>query len=657
MSLRTRRGLSLLASLMFVAAACQPGATQPPTSPGSPGTSPTGGATGAAEQTLTYALDGDMSLLTNALSDVPTAEAAQWLYSAIYRYDAALTPVPDLAKEPAKISADGLTWTITLVDNAYFSDGGNVTADDVVFTYEIAKSPNCRFNPSVCLADFLDSVTKIDERTVEFKLKQKYAPFATVNLPGIFIDSKKAVEASYAKFQSGQQNVTAAEVKALADKAGAEGADLGALAPEMEALLQKAGLTLPDKATFVGEDGSPDAAAYGTALSGILADLNATFAAPEADKVAAAYPLLDIGRSPVGSGPFKLETFRPGQDLTFVANDKYHFGKPQISRMFLPIIKNDVAAANALKSGSVDWKFSLTADAYSALKDDPNIKFAEYPDFGNFEIQFNLREGRLFADKALRQAMAWCIDKEATVQAATNGQGIAIYGDIPPASWAYNPNVEKYQPRDVAKAKSLIEGAGWTLGSDGIYEKGGKKLSTEVLVRAGKEDRIKFMQLTADQVKECGMELKVKEADFQAVLIPMLTTFPHIPAGSKEPFDAYFGGWGTGFDPDPYSLFHSSQCTTKEKPDLNNYGCFKNAEADKLIEDGLVELDQAKRAEIYKRFEEIVAEELPYLFAWSDIAREALAKSVNSTGGEFTPENMDTPTFFWEMEKITNIKQ
>ena len=80
----------------------------------------------------------------------------------------------------------------------------------------------------------------------------------------------------------------------------------------------------------------------------------------------------------------------------------------------------------------------------------------------------------------------------------------------------------------------------------------------------------------------------------------MLTTFPHINAAdpaSGKPFDAYFGGFCTSYDPDPFSLYHSSQCSTAEAAGLPTTSiCYKNPDVDKLIEEGLTTFDQAKRA-------------------------------------------------------------
>ncbi len=624
------------------------------------------------ESSLIYAIDGEISYLSNANSDVPSAEAVQWLYNGLFMYDDTLTPVPDLAAGPWQISEDGLTWTIALKDNAYFQPTGEqLTAQDVVFTYQLANSPNCRFNPDTCLGfvtvtpegatepiNVLQDVKAIDDFTIEFTLADKYAPFATT-ASTLQINSKKAVEEAFAAFQEQTADVNAADVDALLASIAAEkeanaesetGPDLAQFQADAEALLAAADLSLPDQASFAAEDGSLDVTAYVEALEVELQNLSLVLSSTEIDQIAAAYPLLSTSRAPVGSGPFYVTEFRPGQDITAKRNDLYHWGPPAFDTLYMPIIKDDVAASSALAGGDIDWKYSLTADGYAQLADAAGLKFARYPDFGYFGLQFNLRPERLFAEKAVRQAMAYCIDKDATVQAATDGQGVPIYADIPPASWAYNPDIPKYA-YDVEKGNATLEEAGWVdPDGDGIREKDGRLLQTKILVRAGKPDRIKFMQLLADQVKDCGFDIAIEEADFGTVLLPGLE-WPLLMTGQTEQWDAYFGGWSTSFDPDPYSLWHSSNCVTEELPDTYNYICFQNERADELIEAGVKELDQAKRAEIYKEFEAIMADELPYLWAWSDEAKEGLSIGINGAN-EWTEELMTTPTWFYELEKI-----
>ena len=206
--------------------------------------------------------------------------------------------------------------------------------------------------------------------------------------------------------------------------------------------------------------------------------------------------------------------------------------------------------------------------------------------------------------------------------------------------------------RSAATMPTRWRASGWTMGPDGIYEKDGQKLSTVVAVRAGRPDRSKWMQLMSDQVKACGIDIQYKETDFTA-LLNMLTTYPHINAAAPEtgkPFDAYFGGFNTGFDPDPFTLFHSSECSTAKRPDTNNYICYQNPEVDRLIEAGLTTFDQAERAKIYQEYAIVQSNDLPVLYAWADIAREGLQSTVDSEAGF----QDDTPTWFRQIEKLVN---
>jgi ABC-type transport system substrate-binding protein len=618
------------------------------------------------------AMDGDVSGgLSNAADNVPTAEAAQFLYNGLYEYDESLTPVPALAEDLATISEDGLTWTLKLKPGIKFHDGTDLTADDVIQSYQIAQSPNCRYNPSICLATFLDKAEKVDDLTVAFTLKQKLSTFATIYLPAILIESKDAIDASYARYLEGTSAVTATETKAFLDKVAAEEAaptgpagedgvattNYAQFVVEAEALLTKAGQALPDKAVYT-TDGVLDEGTYAQELITRIKAIDAGFTASAVDALAAAYPYLDFQRNPVGTGPFKFVEFKPGESLEYAANEEYFLGAPQIKQMFIPIIKDDIAGGQALAAGQVDWKYSLTGPTYEEIKADPNLKFVEYPDFGFFSLYFNQHPdaNALFADKNLRQAISLCFDKEATADAATNGQGVAIYSEIPPASWAYPTQGLNTYPMDQAKAKELIESSGWTMGADGIYEKAGQKLSTVVAVRAERPDRSKWMQLVGDQVRQCGIDLQYKEIDFAAIL-NMLDVYPHINAAAPEtgkPFDAYFGGFSTSLDPDPFSLYHSSECSTAERPSTFNYICYNNPEADKLIEEGLVTFDQADRAKIYQEYAVIQSNDLPVIYAWADIAREGLRTTVDTTadGGL----QLDTPTWFRQTEKLTNVK-
>ncbi|MBA2634746.1 MAG: hypothetical protein H0U86_17410 [Chloroflexi bacterium] len=664
--------LAFLFSGALVLAACgqQPGESAEESEP--TGSEPVGSQPAESEAaqgtgTITMVVDGQITTLSNALSDAPTGEAyVGFIGTGLYGYDASLTPIPDLAADLCEVSEDELVWTCTLRE-ATFHNGDPVTAADVVFTYQLAQSANCRFNPSICLAPFLESATEIDETTVEFTLLEPYAPFATAILPGINIDSQAVVEAAYEEFAGAAEGADAAAVtaaQAALDAAAApeEGdpdpAACEAALADGEAQVEAGGVELPSRDDFNtgGENADEfDPCAYGTALSDLLGQILAALEETGIDAIAATYPLLSFNTEPVGTGPFMCEPgcLAPGESLTLVAYEGFYGGAPATDTVVMPIITDDIQGANALQAGQVDWKYSLTADAYDALKDDPNIKFAEYPDLGYFGLQYNLREGQLFADLGARKAVQYCIDKAATVDQATNGQGVPAEADIPPSSWAYNPDLQTVE-RDVPTAIGHLEDAGWTVPVDadgnatGLATRDGVEFVTDVYVRAGRPDRIAFMELLRDQVIDCGIQINVIEGDFSTVLLPLLT-YPHIPPNASKPFDAYFGGWTTTPEPDPYALFHSEQCTNEEQPDLYNYVCYQNPEADALIDEGLATSDQDARAAIYQEFEQIMFDDQPYLFAWSDVAREGLDVNLQSTAGEL---ELGSPYWAWQLKTL-----
>jgi len=287
------------------------------------------------------------------------------------------------------------------------------------------------------------------------------------------------------------------------------------------------------------------------------------------------------------------------------------------------------------------------SDALPALQADPNISVPTYADFGFYAINFNTRPGRLYSDVKLRQAFSMCIDHDATVDKATDGQGIPLSGDIPPASWAYDQNLPKYT-LDVAGAKALIESAGWSLGSDNVYAKGGTRLSSTLYVHQGRPQRISFGQLAADQLKACGIELKVLPADFATVLLPLLD-YPN-------KFDTYLGGFSTGLDPDISSLWACNQVTTKEHPSGNNYDGYCNKEVDAWIQQALETTDQAARKDLYSKAETQIHNDYPAYFLWADKGYAAIRKSVTAgTNSVVTDGTIDlaSPTYYWNLDTWT----
>ena len=161
------------------------------------------------DDSLVYVIGGDITSLNNAADDGSTMAVNQWLYNGLYAYDEHLRPVPDIAAELAEVSDDGTVWTVRLRDDVYFQPTGErLTSEDVVFTYQLAMSEHCGYNPAACLAfvtvtpdgvddpvPVLQAVEALDDLTVRFTLADTYAPFSTRILPWTDIESKTATMA------------------------------------------------------------------------------------------------------------------------------------------------------------------------------------------------------------------------------------------------------------------------------------------------------------------------------------------------------------------------------------------------------------------------------------------------------------------------------
>ena len=655
-----RRSIAMLGALAILVSACGGGTpTASPAASGAPSAAPPTASPGPTTGDFTFVIDSEPTTLAGPPDDLPTSWVTAFIYTTLYQPNYKLEYVPLAADGMPVTSADGLTWTVKIKKGILFHDRSELTAEDVKFTFDLMSSKNCRMNPDSCsqVADNVASTTVVDPYTITFVLKQKFAPFLATGINQLILP-KKAVLASFARFQAAAGAVTQEEVAALATKvatntatADADGKPtacappdpapdgwvppteclLSTYTPEMEALLAKAKIEPVNKAGYNvgGENGDQfDPEAYAQGLLTQVNDLNATLSASALDQIAAAQKIIDFGKNPIGSGPMKFVKYNAGQNIELARWEKYYGGGTAVdpakipARAFAVVIRSSAAATAALGNDEIQWQQKIESAAFATVKDNPNVQIATYPDNGYFYLAFNLRDGHLYADKALREAFSMCIDHAKTVEVATSGNGVPVYNNIPPVSWAYSPDVAPYK-LDVPAAKAKIEASGWKLGSDGVYAKDGKRLSSTLYVRVGRPQRLAFAQLARDQLKECGIEINVEEADLNTVLIPKVLDYPNN-------FDTYLGGWGLTFDPDDYSLFHSSEIPSKETPSANNFPGWKNAEADRLLEAGRTELDQEKRKKIYQEFGLLINKELPYYFLWADLAHTGFSNRVSS---------------------------
>ena len=577
----------------------------------------------------------------------------QLVYNGLYRYDATLSPVPDLAAEPCTIADDEITITCRLVE-ARFHDGKPLTARDVAYTFELGRRhPDCLWAFGECFGDALESVDAIDDRTVRFTLTGPDATFLTLVLPRVMIDSRAVIEAAYAPFAERAPGLDAAayvgSAEAIDAQLAAEDPDCEAPLADAAALLEAAAIEPMPRDLFGDREGAFDACAYAFWTAVMLRAIAASLGATGLDAVALAYPALSFQRAPVGTGPWRFAGVEDGTRGIFEAYEGYHRGPPAIGRVEIRVIRDPAVATASMRRGEIHWLgiAPFYPEIARDLRDEPGVRFATFPSPAYYMLAYNLREGRLFADRDLRSAMALCVDKAATVDAATDGTGDVLYSPIDPVSWAYESDVPR-QGRDVAAARQLIEASGWVEGDDGVYVRDGRRLAADVFVSSLESQRVEFMDLVAAQVRACGIELTVVPADPETVLDPV-TEYPHVPGGYEDPFDAIFIGWTHGLDPHD-DLWHSRSVSSPEQPRGLNFMGFSDPRVDELLDRGVATYDQRERAQIYREFQRLIADEHPVLFGWSARIEEALDVRLGSTAGEL---DLGSPFWHWQLEHLT----
>jgi peptide/nickel transport system substrate-binding protein len=323
----------------------------------------------------------------------------------------------------------------------------------------------------------------------------------------------------------------------------------------------------------------------------------------------------------VTGGPYLFDKRIPGQEVDYLANPNYFLGRPHPDKLVGRIITDSTAAINALINGDVQYNLELTSAALDKAKQEASLKVYTYPDLGYYDVRMNHRPGHPFEDKKVRQAFAYALDKDSIVQAATQGHGTTLWGDIPPASWAYDPNgVVKYK-QNVDTAKSLLKDAGWTPGAGGILQKNGKPFSYNFCVRAGKPQRVKAVEIMSEQLKAVGMDLKVTPIDFKVYYKGKAKGGCGIQTGE---FDLAFAGFGLDLDPDDWQEFHSSQLTPDVIKTGNNWTGYKNPALDALIDQERVTVKatdaetKKARKEIFNKIEKILGDDVVTYFMWSD---------------------------------------
>ena len=303
----------------------------------------------------------------------------------------------------------------------------------------------------------------------------------------------------------------------------------------------------------------------------------------------------EITAHPIGSGPFRFVEAKQDQNVVIERNDDYWGEKPKIQRVRFAVIPDPTTRALELRKGSADIAINaMAADTVLTLEKDPNLQILRSPGTIMTYLAFNLRDP-ILKDARVRQAIAYAIDRKPMIEYLWRNTARPASSVLPPESWAYNDDVQKYD-HDLERAKKLLDEAGYPA-TNGVRFHITMKTATEETGRL-------VAAVLQQQLRAVGIALDIRGFEFA-------TFYSDVTHGE---FQFYSLRWAGGNeDPDIFELIFDSN---RFPPKGSNRGFYSNPRVDQLIDEGRHELDQSKRKQIYAELQQILAKDLPYINLW-----------------------------------------
>ena len=309
-------------------------------------------------------------------------------------------------------------------------------------------------------------------------------------------------------------------------------------------------------------------------------------------------------------GPYLITAVEPGAEIVLARNPHWWGKAPPFERIVLRAVENTAALEANLLSGAIDYvsgELGLTLDQALAFEkrhgDAYDVLYK--PVLFYERIDLNL-DNPILADRRVRQALLYALDRETLVQQLFEGKQTVASSFMNPLDWVYNDAVPHYA-FDPDKAAALFDEAGWTLSGDGMRRNAaGETLSLELMSTAGDRTRELVEQVLQSQWKKAGIDIRIRNE-------PARVFFGQTVSERRFTGMALFAMLSAP-EHVPYTILHSTQIPTAENNWAGqNYPAYRNDEMDKLIDAIEIELDRDKRKAMWARVQEIYATDLPAL--------------------------------------------
>ncbi len=333
------------------------------------------------------------------------------------------------------------------------------------------------------------------------------------------------------------------------------------------------------------------------------------FATPTEYAKRSAYEASPTDRA-LWAGPYRLSEFVAGAHAVMVPNETWKGAKPHFKRIVLRVFENTAALEANLLAGGVDYipgEAGLTLDQVIALEQRHPQRFRYvYKSTTSYShLDANLEHPAL-KDRRVRQALLLAADREAIARQIYGGKVVLAHNSVNHLQWMAVADVRKY-PFDPAAAKRLLDEAGWSKIEGGVrHNAAGERLTFTLASVAGIKTNELIMSVLAAQWRQVGIDARIRGQPARVFFGDTL---------QRRKFDGLaFFGWIVSPESVPRTIMHSTMIPAAANGfQGQNFTGYRNPEMDALLDAIERELDREKRRALWRRYQEIYAEDLPAL--------------------------------------------
>ena len=351
------------------------------------------------------------------------------------------------------------------------------------------------------------------------------------------------------------------------------------------------------------------------------------------------FALSDFNLKPIGSGPYKFKKLKKddtGKITSFEldSNRNFYDGRPYVDRIELKFYNSEDEMIDEFNKNSIESMAFVSANNLKKVKFKKRLNIEELKLPRYFGVFFNQNEAPILSDKNIRLALNYGTDKKEIINKILDGKGLEVNSPMIGEVLDIAGDVKKYD-YNPDKAKELLAGAGWVPPAGGPDDKG--VLTKTVKAKSSKDKpaterlAIRLTTSTWPELNNVANILKEQWAKIGIeLIIEALPTQDLQQAIKERSYQMLLFGEILNIDPDPFSLWHSSQ---KRDPGLN-LALYDNKSVDGLLEKSRQTLNPLERIQQYQDFQKLVVEDVPAVFLYNPLYIYAQTNNIKGFNGK-----------------------